>query len=111
MTAQFSENGKGTPLGYIVPRRPHDPSHVRYRGRVRRVYDVIPARHQRHLHYLLAFPRGLAPLDAHQAVIGPRGQWHLTGVIVRADHCQPVRVKAIEVKRGRPRVRERHKGG
>jgi len=31
----------------------------------------------------------------------------LTGVVVRADHCRPVHVKAIERKRGRPRVRER----
>ena len=107
MTAQFGENGKGTPLGYIVPRRPCDPTHVRYRGRVRRVYGVIPARHQRQKHYLLAFPRGRAPENAHQAVIGVRGQAHFTGVVVRADHCRPVRVKAIERKRGRPRVRER----
>jgi hypothetical protein len=105
---QFSGNGKGTALGTILPLRPPDASHVRYRGHVRRVYGVIAARHQRHRHYVLRYKRGHAPEYAHQGAVGPRGQAHITAVIVRADHVQRVEV-SVRPTRGRPRLRKRRR--
>ena len=78
-------NGDARPLAV------GEPQHILYRGRVRRVVGVIPAQHQRHRHYVLTFKRGHAPTDAHLAVIGPRGQRHITGVVVRSDHCRPLK--------------------
>lgn len=78
-------------LGAIRPPAPMDPRHVLYRGRVRVVRGVVVARHQGHRYYVLTFKRGHAPMDAHLAVIGPRGQRRFNGVIVRADHCTPLK--------------------
>ena len=78
-------------LGAIRPLAPGEPQHVLYRGRVRRVRGVVVARHQGHRYYVLAFKRGHAPENAHLAVIGPRGQRRFNGVIVRSDHCKPLK--------------------
>ena len=78
-------------LGVIRPVVITEPQHVLYRGRVRRVRGVIVAQHQGHRYYVLTFKRGHAPRDAHLAVIGPRGQRHVTGVVVRSDHLVPLR--------------------
>ncbi len=48
---QVADNGSGPPFRPIIPPTPSDPTHVRYRGVVRRVYGVVPARHQGHKHY------------------------------------------------------------
>jgi hypothetical protein len=73
------------------PLAPGEPQTVLYRGRVRVVRGVVVARHQRHRYYVLAYKRGHAPQDAHLAVIGPRGQRRFNGVIVRSDHCRPLK--------------------
>ena len=78
-------------LGRVrLPQQP-GASAVIYRGRVRSVRALIGARHQGHRYYVLAFKRGHAPKDAHLCAIGPRGQRHITGVVVRSDHCKPLR--------------------
>ena len=78
-------------LGDMRPIAATEPQHVLYRGRVRRVRAVIVAQHQRHRYYVLTFKRGHAPRDAHLCAIGPRGQRHVNGVIVRSDHCVPLK--------------------
>lgn len=102
-------NGHIPALATVIALRPSDPTHVRYRGTVRRVYGVIPANHQGHKHYLLRYKRGCAPEYAHQTAVGVRGQAHIIGVIVRADHVRPVRVIHVSPRgrRGRPKLRRR----
>jgi len=78
-------------LGDMRPIAATEPQHVLYRGRVRRVRAVIVAQHQRHRYYVLTFKRGHAPRDAHLCAIGPRGQRHVNGVVVRSDHCTPLK--------------------
>ena len=78
-------------LGSIRPLAAGEPEFVIYRARVRRVRGVVAARHQRHRYFVLAYKRGHAPENAHLCVIGPRGQWHVNGVIVRSDHCRPLK--------------------
>jgi len=78
-------------LGAIRPLAAGEPQFVVYRGRVRRVRGVVVARHQRHRYYLLTYKRGHAPENAHTCAIGPRGQRHVNGVIVRSDHCRPLK--------------------
>ena len=78
-------------LGIIRSPALDDPRHIIYRGRPRRVRGVVVARHQGHRYYVLAFKRGHAPENAHLAVIGPRGQRRFNGVIVRSDHCKPLK--------------------
>ena len=85
------------------------PTHVSYRGRVRRVFGVVPAQHsgRKNRHYLLRYRAGAEPPGAHTVQVGPRGQRHVVGVLVRADHCRPV---AVHIKatgrRGRPVIRK-----
>ena len=86
-----SVNGAAPRFPPIQPPAASDPASVIYRGRVRRVYGVVRARHQGHRQYLLRYKRGHAPENAHQTVIGPRGQARFAGVIVRADHVHALR--------------------
>ena len=104
--AQVADNGSGFAFRPIVPPIPSDPTHVRYRGAIRRVYGVVPARHQGHKHYVLRYRRGHAPEYAHQAAVGPRGQARHVAVVVRSDHVQPVNV-IMRPTVGRPRLRKR----
>jgi len=86
------DNGQHpTSVGTGTQRYPR-PHQVIYRGRVRRVYGAIPARHQRHRHFVLRYKRGHAPRDATQAHFGPRGQRHVVAVLVRSDHCRPLKL-------------------
>jgi hypothetical protein len=103
---QVAGNGSGPPFRPVVPPTPSDPTHVRYRGSVRRVYGVVPARHQGHKHYVLRYRRGHAPEYAHQTAVGPRGQARHVAVVVRSDHVQPVNV-IMRRTGGRPRLRKR----
>ena len=102
---QRANNGLGPPFRPMLPPTASDPTHVRYMGRIRRVYGVITARHQGHKHYVLRYKRGHAPEYAHQAVVGPRGQARHIAVIVRSDHLQVVNVM-VRPSGGRPRLRK-----
>jgi len=68
-----------------------EPLLVVYRGRVRKVYGVIPARHQGHRHYVVRYLKGQTPVGAATLAVGPRGQARFTGVAVRSDHCKLLR--------------------
>jgi len=78
-------------------------------GRVRRVFGVTPARHNEHRFYLLRFKPSEVPLNAKTTLIGPHGQRHVMGVLVRADHAKPVTVRA-ERSGGRGRPKTVHRG-
>ncbi len=70
------------------------PHLVIYRGRVRRVYGVEQARHQRHRHFKLCYwRRSAVPQGASTGGFGPRGQMDKMAVYVRSDHCKPVRIR------------------
>jgi len=103
---EMRDNGHNPHGKYQPSARYPCPSHVRYRGVVRRVYGAIPAIHQGHRHYLLRCRRGHVPRDAVQTVVGTRGQAHVRAVIVRADHVTPVDVSAKPTG-GRPKLRKR----
>ena len=105
---QVADNGSGPRFRPVLPPTPSDPTHVRYRGVVRRVYGIVRARHQGHKHYVLHYNRGYAPEYAHQAVVGPRGQARHVAVVVRSDHVQPVNV-IVRPTGGRPRLRKRRR--
>ena len=98
-------NANGTPFGTVVPPNASDPTHVLYKGCVRRVFGIIRACHQAHKHYTLHFKRGHAPQYAHQTAVGLRGQARHVAVIVRSDHVQPVNV-IVRPTGGRPRLRK-----
>ena len=84
------------------------PTHIRYRGRVRRVYGVLAAIHGGHRHYVLRYQRHRQPHDAASIPWGPRGQAHCIAVLVRADHCQPLMLRTERTgRRGRPRFMSR----
>ena len=105
---QSAANGSGPPFRPVVPPTPSDPTHVRYRGRVRKVYGIVRTRHQGHKHYVLLYKRGHAPEYAHQTAVGPRGQARHVGVVVRSDHVQSVNV-IVRPTGGRPRLRKRRR--
>ncbi len=86
----MSDNGQHPTSPVTNGARYHQPRHVAYRGRVRRVYDTIPGRHNVHRYFVLRYKRGHAPPDAPQMHFGPRGQRHVVAVLVRSDHCTPI---------------------
>jgi len=77
------------------------PTHIRYRGAIRRVYGVLRATHGGHRHFILRYRRWRQPKDAASVPWGRRGQAHVVALLVRADHCQPLRRTE---RRGRPKV-------
>ena len=84
------------------------PTHILYRGVLRRVYDVIAATHKGHSHrrYVLKYKPHVTPPGIQYCAFGPRGQKHTRAVWVRADHALTVRVKMQHNgKRGRPKIR------
>lgn len=84
------DNGQRPASAAIHMQRYPQPCYVAYRGRVRRVYGTIPARHNVHRYFVLRYKRGHAPLNAPQMHFGPRGQRHVVAVLVRSDHCTPI---------------------
>jgi len=86
----MGDNGQHPIPAAIGTQRYPRPHQVIYRGRVRRVYRVIHAKHQGHRYFILRYKRGHAPRDATQAHFGPRGQRHVVAVLVRSDHCRPL---------------------
>ena len=89
----MNDNGQHPTFPTIAWQVPPDRRRVIYRGRVRQVYGVVPARHQRHRYFVLAFRRGRAPRQAPQAGFGPRGQRRVVAVLVRSDHCRSLGVQ------------------
>ncbi|TEU01982.1 MAG: hypothetical protein E3J29_00190 [Dehalococcoidia bacterium] len=88
----MGDNGQHpTPASTSTQRYP-TPRYVLYRWQVRRVYGAIRAPHQRHRYFVLRYKRGHAPRDATQAHFGPRGQRHVVAVLVRSDHCRPLKI-------------------
>lgn len=92
------------------------PQYVTYRGRVRRVIHVLPARHGGHRRYILGVTRAALkdlPPNAHTTTLSkawgkvgvpgwPAGS---LGVVVRADHAPAFNGRAQRTgRRGRPRL-------